>query len=114
MYGVWATSEISCCEETSGICCLLQDWGRTFVSSRLVSISGVLVSPKHVGRKAVLAHLEGAKQALVDTHHCTCVVELAAVVGRAEKRDKLSLREELVAILNDLMSTTDQIHVVLL
>lgn len=61
-----------------------------------------------------LENLEGAQQALVDAHHGACVVELAAVVGRGEESHELALAEELVAILDDLVSTADQIHVVLL
>lgn len=59
-------------------------------------------------------YLERAEQALVDAHHSTRVVELAAVVWCGKECDKLALREELVAILNDLMRTADEIHVVLL
>lgn len=58
--------------------------------------------------------LEGAEQALVHAHHGASVVELAAVVGRAEQRNELALREELVAVLDDLVGSADQIHVVFL
>lgn len=61
-----------------------------------------------------LENLEGAQQALVHTHHCASVVELSAVVGRREQRDQLTLAKELVAVLDDLVSSADQIHVVLL
>lgn len=60
------------------------------------------------------AYLEGAKQALVNTHHCAGVVEFTAVVGRAEQGYELTLREELIAVLNDLMSATYEVHIVLL
>jgi hypothetical protein len=59
-------------------------------------------------------NLERAKQALVDAHHSTRVVEFAAVVRRAEQSHKLPLGEELVAVLDDLMRTADQVHVVFL
>jgi hypothetical protein len=59
-------------------------------------------------------YLKGAKQALVDAHHCTSVVEFTAVVGRAEQRYELTLREELIAVLHNLMSATYEVHVVLL
>ena len=59
-------------------------------------------------------NLEGAQQALIDTHHSTSVVELSAVIGRAEQRDQLTLRKEFVAVLHNLMGPTDQIHVVFL
>lgn len=61
-----------------------------------------------------LQNLEGAEQALVDTHHGASIVELAAVVGCAEQGDELALGEELVAVLDDLVGTTDEVHVVLL
>mmetsp|Transcript_91951 Transcript_91951/g.233805 ORF Transcript_91951/g.233805 Transcript_91951/m.233805 type:complete len:308 (+) Transcript_91951:258-1181(+) len=58
-----------------------------------------------------LEDLETAHQGLIDRHHRTCVVELPAVVGGAENRDKLALGKELVAVLNDLVSAADEIHV---
>jgi hypothetical protein len=60
------------------------------------------------------AYLEGAEQALVDTHHGSGIVEFAAVVRCTKQRNKLALREELVAVLHDLMGATDEVHVVLL
>ena len=60
------------------------------------------------------AYLEGAQQTLVDTHHCTGVVKLSAIIGSTEQRDQLPLREELIAIFNHLMGSTYQIHVMLL
>jgi hypothetical protein len=68
-------------------------------------------------RKFVKYHstyLERAQQTLIDAHHRTRVVELSAVVWRTEKCDELTLREELVAVFYDLVSTADEIHVVLL
>ena len=46
--------------------------------------------------------MERTHEHLVDGHHGAGVVELAAVVGRREERDELPLREELVAVLDDL------------
>ena len=63
---------------------------------------------------AGVTNLERAEQALIHAHHGTGVVELAAVVGSAEQRNELTLREELIAILNDLMRAADEIHVVFL
>jgi hypothetical protein len=60
------------------------------------------------------AYLEGAKQALVDAHHCTSVIKFTAVVGCTEQRYELTLRKELIAILHNLMSATYEVHVVLL
>lgn len=59
-------------------------------------------------------NLERAEQALVDAHHGAGVVELAAVVWRAEKGHELALGEELVAVFHNLVGTADEIHVVLL
>lgn len=61
-----------------------------------------------------LENLERAKQALVDAHHGTGIVKLAAVVGSGEEGDELALGEELVAVLDDLVSTADEIHVMFL
>lgn len=61
-----------------------------------------------------LTNLERAEQALVNTHHCTCIVEFTTVVGCAEKRDQLALGEEFVTVLNNLMRTTYQVHIVFL
>lgn len=59
-------------------------------------------------------HLERAEQALVDAHHGASIVEFTTIVGCREQRDKLSLREELVTVLDNLMCTADQVHVMLL
>jgi hypothetical protein len=61
-----------------------------------------------------VTYLEGAEQALIHAHHGTGIVELAAVVGGAEQRDELALGEELVTILDDLVGTADEVHVVFL
>lgn len=61
-----------------------------------------------------LEDLERAQQRLVNAHHSTCIVELAAVVGRREESDKLALGEEFVTIFDDLMCATDEVHVMLL
>jgi len=58
--------------------------------------------------------LEGAKQGIVYAHHRTGIVELSAIVRCREQRHQLSFREELVAILHNLMSSTDEVHVVFL
>lgn len=59
-------------------------------------------------------NLERAEQALVHAHHGAGIVKLAAVVGGAEERHELTLGEELVAVLDDLVSTADEVHVVFL
>lgn len=59
-----------------------------------------------------LQYLEGAHQSLVYTHHPPGVVKLSAVVGGGEQGDQLSLREKLVTILHDLMSSAYQVQIV--
>lgn len=59
-------------------------------------------------------YLEGAEQALVDAHHGTSIIEFATVVGCAEKSNELALRKKFIAILDDLVGATDQVHIVLL
>lgn len=61
-----------------------------------------------------LEDLERAEQALIHAHHSTRIVEFTAVVWRAEQSDKLSLGEELVSVLDDLMRSADEVHVVFL
>jgi len=56
--------------------------------------------------------LETAHQGLVHRHHASGIVEFAAVIGSGEKRDELSLGEEFVSILYDLMRSGDEVHVV--
>lgn len=43
----------------------------------------------------------------------TCVVELAAIIGCGEEGHQLTLGEELVAVLDHLMSTANQIEIML-
>lgn len=61
-----------------------------------------------------LEDLERAEQALVNAHHGSRIVEFTTVIGRAEQCHQLTLGEELVAVFDDLVGTTDEIHVVLL
>jgi len=59
-------------------------------------------------------YLERAQQALINTHHCTSVIKFTTVIGRGEQGDELSLGEEFVTVFNDLVSTTYEVHVMLL
>jgi hypothetical protein len=59
-------------------------------------------------------NLERAEQTLIDTHHGTRIVKLSTVVRRTEQGDELAFREELVSVLDHLMRTTDEVHVVFL
>ena len=88
---------------------------RTFAFSRLASRSGGgnISFARLIGRGRI-AYLEGAQQALVHAHHRTGVVKLSAVVWCTEQRNQLPLREELVTVLDDLMSAANQVHIVLL
>lgn len=57
-------------------------------------------------------YLEAAHQRFIYAHHRAGIVELAAVVGRRKESDELALAEELVSVLNYLMSAADQVDVV--
>jgi hypothetical protein len=59
-----------------------------------------------------LQDLEAAHERLIDAHHGARVVEFAAVVRRRKERNQLPLAEKLVAILDYLMGSADQINVV--
>jgi len=54
-------------------------------------------------RKNRATYLERTEERFVHVHHGTCVVKLAAIVGRREDRHELTIREELIAILDDLL-----------
>jgi hypothetical protein len=62
----------------------------------------------------VQTHLERAQQCLVHAHHRAGIVKLPAIVGRREQRDELPFCEKLVAVLDDLVRATNEVHVVLL
>lgn len=91
---------------------------RTFASSQLASRSmggEISSNPKNRARwNARIAYLERTQQTLVNTHHCTSIVELSTVVWRREQRNQLSFGEELVSVLDNLVSAAYQVHVVLL
>lgn len=59
-------------------------------------------------------NLERAKQTFIYAHHGTRIVKLSTVVRCTEQGHKLALGEELVTVLDDLVGTADEIHVVLL
>lgn len=75
---------------------------------------GLLVSMTYMLENIGVTYLERAEQALIYAHHGACIVKLAAVVGCTEERNELTLREELVTIFHDLVSTANEVHVVLL
>jgi len=60
-----------------------------------------------------LEDLEAAHERVINTHHCSRVVEFSAVIGCREERHELPPSEELVAVLDDLVSSADEIKVVL-
>lgn len=59
-----------------------------------------------------LTNLEGAHECLIDRHHATGIIELAAVVRCREESDKMTLRKKLIPILHHLMGTANKIKVV--
>lgn len=59
-----------------------------------------------------LEDLEGAHQGVVNGHHRPRVVELAAVVRRGEDGHQLAAGEELVSVLDHLVSPTYEVEVV--
>lgn len=89
--------------------------------SLLLLLAGWCHRPTHVDATVCifllllcrLQNLERTEQRLIDAHHRTCIVKLTTVVGRREQRHKLPLGKELVAILYDLVCTTNQVHIVL-
>ena len=56
-------------------------------------------------RRPRLEDVEGAHERRVDGHDRARVVELPTIIGRREQRDQLTLREELVAVLDDLRNS---------
>jgi hypothetical protein len=56
-----------------------------------------------------LQNLERAHERFVDTHHSTCIIEFTTVIWSREESNKLPPSEKLVAVLNDLMGTANQI-----
>ena len=61
-----------------------------------------------------LENLEGAQETLIDRHHGSSIIELAAVVWSREECHELAFGEELVSVLHDLVGTAYQVHVMLL
>lgn len=59
-------------------------------------------------------NLERAEQTLIDTHHGTRIVKLSAVVRCTKQGDELAFGEELVSVLDHLMGTTNEVHVMFL
>lgn len=57
-------------------------------------------------------HLKTAHQCLVNAHHATSVVEFPAIVGRGKQCDQLTLGKKLVPVLDHLMRSAYQIHIV--
>lgn len=57
-------------------------------------------------------HLKTAHKGFVDAHHSASIVELAAIVRRGEQCNELSFGEKFVTVLDDLMRSAYQIHVV--
>ena len=62
--------------------------------------------------ESIHSYLKRAHERFIDRHHSFCVVKLSAVVWSREEGYQLSLCEELVPILDNLMSSANQIQVV--
>lgn len=60
------------------------------------------------------SYLKRTQQALVHTHHCPSIVEFPAVIWCTKESDQLSLGEEFVPVLHNLMCSANQVHVMLL
>jgi len=93
-----------------------------YVASARVSVSRV-PSGRRLGTQATtwlvlgvgrLQDREAAHQSVIHGHERARVVKLSAVVGRTEHSDQLATAEELVSILNNLVSSTNQVDIVLL
>ena len=103
----WGRGQLSRCGPSSSVSAAASLAGRpsrrtgTSPSSPRASGSARGQSGRANGRKTG-AHLEGAQQRLVDAHHRTGVVELAAIVWRGEERDQMPFCEEFVSVLDDL------------
>jgi hypothetical protein len=61
-----------------------------------------------------LEDLEAAHESVINGHHSACIVELTTIVGSGEQSNELSLCKELIAVLNYLMRTANQVNIVLL
>ena len=61
-----------------------------------------------------IAYLERTQETLINAHHRASVIKLSAIIWRTEKRYELSFGKKLVAIFDDLMCATDEVHIVLL
>ena len=61
-----------------------------------------------------LEDLKAAHERLIDGHHRARVVKLAAVIRRTKQGHELASLEEFVAVLHDLVSTANQVDVMLL
>jgi len=57
--------------------------------------------------------LEAAHECLVDAHHGARVVEFAAIVWRREECYQLPVAEELIAVLDDLVRSANQVDLIL-
>lgn len=63
-------------------------------------------------RQLLKAHLKRTHERVVDRHHPAGVVEFSAVIRCREQRHERAFGKELVSILDDLMSATNQIQIV--
>jgi hypothetical protein len=57
--------------------------------------------------------LEGAHECFIDAHHCSSIIEFAAVVRCGKEGDELSAGKEFVSVFDDLMRAANEVQVVL-
>ena len=86
----------------------------SFSRGRRPTLSSAISGPKILSFICRLENLKAAHKSLINAHHCTRVVKLAAIVRCAEKGNKLATLEEFVAVFDDLMRAADQVDVMLL
>jgi hypothetical protein len=58
-----------------------------------------------------LENLETAHQGIIHAHHCSSIVKLTTVVGRREQSYQLPPCKEFIPILDNLVSSADQIQI---
>lgn len=55
--------------------------------------------------------MEGTDQVFVNVHKRSIILELSTVIGCRKDRDQFSFPEKLISLLDNLMSSTDQVDI---
>jgi hypothetical protein len=58
--------------------------------------------------------LEGAHKCFIDAHHCSGIIEFAAIVGCGKEGNELPAGKEFVSVFDDLMRAANEVQVVLM